>query len=382
MRLFLSAGEPSGDLHGANLIRCLRERVPDLDVVGFGGELMAKAGCRLVYPLCDLAVVGLWPVLTSVPTFARILEMARQSFLAEPPDALVMIDYPGFHWWLARAARKQGIPVCYFVPPQIWAWGTWRAGKMRRLCDSVLCSLPFEETWFRQRGIPARYIGHPYFDELAQQRLDSSFLAEQQRWPGPLVAILPGSRGSELRYNLPSLLRAADLIHTRRPDVRFLVACLKEKHAEAVRQRIGTTHLPLQVWHGKTAEIIHLAHSCMSVSGSVSLEMLFRGKPATILYRHHWFMVLLGHLLKRCKYITLVNLLADRILYPEYFSAGCMAETLAGHILHWLQDRQAYAELCSELAALKQQVAQGGACSRAADTILEMLHGRETRRAA
>ena len=127
MRLFISAGEPSGDLHGASLIRCLRERVGDLDVVGFGGDRMAEAGCRLVYPLCDLAVVGFMPVLASVPTFVRILDMARQSFRTEKPDALVMIDYPGFHWWLADCARKHGIPVSYFVPPQIWAWASWRA---------------------------------------------------------------------------------------------------------------------------------------------------------------------------------------------------------------------------------------------------------------
>src|ERR1700733_13606222 len=207
MRLFISAGEPSGDLHGASLIRCLRERVPDLDVVGFGGDRMAEAGCRLIYPLCDLAVVGFMPVLASVPTFAGILDRARQSFRAEKPDALVMIDYPGFHWWLAGCARKHGIPVSYFVPPQIWAWATWRARKMRRLCDQVLCSLSFEEPWFQQRGIPARYIGHPYFDELAQQQLDPAFLIGQRSLPGPIVAILPGSRGSELHYNLSSLVR-------------------------------------------------------------------------------------------------------------------------------------------------------------------------------
>jgi lipid-A-disaccharide synthase len=382
MRLFISAGEPSGDLHGASLMRCLRERVPDIEILGFGGERMAAAGCRLVYPLCDLAVVGIGPVLTSVPTFARILGMAKDAFRTERPDAVVMIDYPGFHWWLAGAARKEGIPVSYFVPPQIWAWGTWRAGKMRRLCDQVLCSLPFEQPWLTQRGIPARYIGHPYFDELGCQRLDPEFLTRQRLQPGPIVAILPGSRGSELRYNLPSLVRAADLIYTRRPDVRFLVACLKEKHAAHVRERIGATHLPLEVHHGRTPEIIHLAHSCMSVSGSVSLELLFHGKPATILYRHNPFTVALGHLLKRCKYITLVNLLADRVLYPEYFAARCLADTLAGHILHWLQDRDAYEKLCGELAELRQEVAKPGACARAAAAILELVRGKETRRAA
>jgi lipid-A-disaccharide synthase len=381
MRLFISAGEPSGDLHGASLIRCLRERRPDLDIVGFGGERMAAAGCRLVFPLCDMAVVGIGPVLASIPEFTRIIGLARESFRAEKPDALVMIDFPGFHWWLAGCARKQGIPVSYFVPPQIWAWGGWRAGKMRRLCDQVLCSLPFEEAWFQKHRIPARYIGHPYFDELNHQYLDPGFLDTYQGG-GPIVAILPGSRGSELRFNLPSLIRAADLIHTRRPDVRFMVACLKETHALHVRQQIGATHLPLEVHYGRTPEIIQLAHSCMSVSGSVSLELLFRGKPATILYRHHWIMMAIGQLLKRAKYITLVNLLADRVLYPEYFSSRCLAPELAGHILHWLQDQGAYDELRDELTALKNRVAQPGACARAAAAILDLVRGKETRRAA
>src|SRR5262245_25042629 len=122
MRLFLSAGEPSGDLHGANLIRRLRERYPDVEVIGFGGDKMAAAGAKLIYPLWDFAVMGLGAAIMAVPKLKRILDLAKEVFAREKPDALVMIDYPGFHWWLARAARKQGMPVSYFVPPQIWAW--------------------------------------------------------------------------------------------------------------------------------------------------------------------------------------------------------------------------------------------------------------------
>jgi lipid-A-disaccharide synthase len=383
MRLFISAGEPSGDLHGASLIHCLRERVPNLDVVGFGGDRMAAAGCRLIYPLCDHhAVVGVGQALRSISSFARILGMARESFRAERPDALVMIDYPGFHWWLAGAARQEGIPVSYFVPPQIWAWAPWRAKKMRRLCDQVLCSLPFEEPWLQQRGIPARYIGHPYFDELAGQHLDIGFLNEQRARPGTVVALLPGSRSYELQRNVPVLNRAAELVHERRPDVRFLVACLKPQQAEYVRATIGATHLPIEIHHGRTPEIIELAHSCMAVSGSVSLELLYRGKPAAIVYRIHWAMRLVGFAVLRAKYITLVNLLADKLLFPEYVTVRCVAHQLAGHVLHWLQEPEAYKQLCAELAALKQAVAEPGACGRAATAILELVRGQEVRRAA
>jgi lipid-A-disaccharide synthase len=372
MRLFISAGEPSGDLHGANLIRALRQSRPDVEVIGFGGERMAAAGSRLIYPLCDLAVVGLGPVLASVPTFARIVGLAGETFRRERPDAVVLIDYPGFHWWLARCARKHGIPVSYFVPPQLWAWGGWRTRKMRRLTDQVLCALPFEEAWFQQRGVAARYIGHPYFDELHRQRLDADFVADQRRRPGTVIALLPGSRHLELKRNLPSLVDAARIIHARRPDTRFLVACLKARHADELRPHLAGAGVPIEVHHGRTPEITHLAHSCVAVSGSVSLELLFRGKPAAVVYRLPWGLIALGKVLLRVKYVTLVNLLADRLLFPEYVTTRHSGAELAGHVLHWLEDRAAYETLCGELTQLRRQVAEPGACDRAAAAVLDL----------
>jgi lipid-A-disaccharide synthase len=376
MRLFISAGEPSGDLHGANLIRALKQSQPDVDVVGFGGDRMAAAGCRIVYPLCNLAVMGITSVLANIPTFARIVGLARESFRQHRPDALVMIDYPGFHWWLAGCARKQHLPVSYFVPPQLWAWAGWRVRKMRRLTDQVLCSLPFEETWFRQHGVAARYIGHPYFDELHGQRLDADFVASQRVRPGTVIGVLPGSRHGELERNLPSLVRAAQRIHARRPDTRFLVACLKPAHSDELRARLTGLALPLEVHHGRTPEIIHLAHSCLSVSGSISLELLFRGKPAAIVYCVPRHIRLLGWLLLRCKYITLVNLLADRLLFPEYVTTGNVGDQLAEHILSWLDDRAAYEDLCGRLNALRRRVAEPGACMRAAAAVLELAQAK------
>jgi lipid-A-disaccharide synthase len=376
MRLFVSAGEPSGDLHGSNLIHALRRREPGLEIHGFGGERMAAAGCRLLYPLCDLALVGLFRVLASVPRFWRILGLADRFFEEHRPDALVLIDYPGFHWWLARRARAHGIPVVYFVPPQVWGWLTHRVNKMRRLTDRVLCTLPFEEEWYRQRDVAAEYIGHPYFDELREQRLDSGFLEAQRERPGAIIGVLPGSRNQELHYNLSSLLRACSLIHARRPDARFLVACLRESQRQHVEGQLQALHLPIEVHAGRTPEIIHLAHSCLAVSGSVSLELLYRGKPSTVLYRHHAVSIGLAHLLKRVPYITLVNLLADRELFPEFFGVSCPAETMAAHVLHWLNDRAAYETLCGELAALREHVAMPGACERAAEAVLEMLRER------
>jgi lipid-A-disaccharide synthase len=373
MRLFISAGEPSGDLHGANLIHALRQREPNAEIQGFGGDRMAQAGCRLLYPLCDLAVVGIAPVVANLPRFWRLLNRADKCFEQYRPDALVLIDYPGFHWWLARRARAHGIPVIYFVPPQIWGWLTYRVRKMRRLTDRVLCNLPFEETWYRERNVAAEYIGHPYFDELREQKLDTAFVAEQRKKTGTIVALLPGSRDSELHFNLSSLLRAAALILAQRPDTRFLAACFRERHCSQVEERARGMNLPIEIHAGRTPEIIHLAHSCLAVSGSVSLELLYRGKPTAVLYRHRWISIALAHLLKRVPYITLVNLLANKELFPEYFGVQCPAESMAGHVLGWLNDRAAYEARCGELETLRERVAQPGACERAAEAILAVV---------
>jgi lipid-A-disaccharide synthase len=384
MRLFLSAGEPSGDLHAANLIRALRQLDPAVECVGFGGDRMAAAGGRLLYPLCRLAVMWFLRVLTNAVTFLRLLSQADRFFRDQRPDALILIDYPGFNFQLARLAHARGIPVFWFVPPQLWAWAGWRVRKMRRWVDHLLCSLPFEEPWYHARGVPAQYLGHPYFDELGGQRLDADFLAQQRRRPGPIVGILPGSRNQEIERNLASMLDAAARIHAGRPDVRFLVACLHQAHQERVaahlRRRPEFGRLPLEVCSGRTPEIIHLAHSCVAVSGSVGLELLAQGKPTVVLYKIGALDLFLGNLFKTCRYISLVNLLADRELFPEYLTWRNEAPAIAGHVLGWLDDPAAYERRRAELAELRQRVAKPGACGRAAAYVLQALRGQGTGR--
>jgi lipid-A-disaccharide synthase len=381
MRVFVSAGEPSGDLHGANLVRALHHQRPGLQISGFGGELIAAAGCSLLYPLADHAVIGLTQAAASVPHFWRILSLADRHFHENRPDVVVVIDNPGFHWWLAGTARKLGIPVVYFVAPQLWAWGGWRVGKMRRLVSRVLCTLPFEQEWYTARGVSATYIGHPYFDELRAQNLDVPFMTEQRAKPGIVIGLLPGSRRQELENNPPSLIRAAEIIHRERPDTRFLFACLKEEHRRRVAELVNETRLPIEVHAGRTPEIIELAHSTISVSGSVGLELLYRTTPSVVTFRVGRLGMVLAFLLKKVPHISLVNLLAGRELFPEFLSSQCEAEGMAGHILHWLNDEAAYSTLRRELITLRDRIAEPGACERAAQHVLEMA-GATTRAAA
>jgi lipid-A-disaccharide synthase len=382
MRIFICAGEPSGDIHGANLVRALKARRPDVECVGFGGDRMEAAGCRLLYPLCQLAVMWFARVLANAPTFLNLISQADRFFRHQRPDAVVLIDYPGFNWWIARRAHFHGIPVFYFVPPQLWAWAGWRVEKMRRFVDYVLCSLPFEEKWYHERAVlQARYVGHPFFDELPSQELDQAFMRDHGE--GPIIGLLPGSRTQELHRNLSTLVRSAVAINRERPDVKFLVACFRPAHQELVDEYMRRhPALPVITHVGKTPEIIELSQACVAVSGSVSLELLYRGKPTVVLYRIRPVDLKVGRFFMKTRFICLVNLLAQKELYPEYLTDRCEAPAIAGRILGWLNNESAYRDLCQELAELRNRVAAPGACARTAETILDALSQRGEPRAA
>ena len=392
LRIFFSVGEPSGDLHGANLIRALRERQPDVQCVGYGGPRMAEAGCELHTDLTALAVMWLLRVLVNLHVFYGLLKRAERYFRDERPDAVVLIDYPGFNWWIARKAKAQGIPVYYYTPPQIWSWASWRVKKMRRFVDHVLCSLPFEEDWFRRRGCRAEYVGHPFFDEVRRRPPDAAFVAQQRARPGRLVTLLPGSRTQEVQHNLRWFLKAAALIRREAPDARFAVAAFKPTHAEFAERLAAATALPVEVHVGRTPELMAAAECCLSVSGSVSLELLHYEKPTVILY---WVAPIAYEVQKwfrRVKYITLVNLLnaeelyprdlspydprqpdADRVLFPEYLTSDDRSADLAAHIVEWLTRPEKLRQRVAALRELKREVGRPGASERAAAYILDTL---------
>lgn len=383
MRIFICAGEPSGDLHGANLIGVLRQHFPGAEFVGFGGERMESAGCKLLYPLCRLAVMWFARVLANAPTFLSLISRADRYFRHQRPDAVVLIDYPGFNWWMARRAHFHGIPVFYFVPPQIWAWFSWRVKKMQRFVDHVLCTLPFEQNWYLERGVRAHYVGHPYFDELPHQTLDTSFLDAQRRPGAEIVGLLPGSRAQEVTRNLSTLARTAGLVQRDRPNARFLVACYKPAHKAQIDAYLKKLpELPVETHVGRTPEIIELSRACVAVSGSVGLELFYRLKPSAIVYRIGKLDMTIARPFINSPFISLVNLLAERELYPEFLTDRCEAPAVAQHVLRWLGDPAAHASMVQELSDLKQRVALPGACQRTGEYIARVLRERATRRAA
>jgi lipid-A-disaccharide synthase len=395
MKIFFSAGEPSGDLHGANLIRQLHAQQPELEAVGYGGPEMAAAGCTLHTDMTVLAVMWLLRVILNIHKFLALAGRADRYFRHHRPDAVVLIDYPGFNWWIARRAKAHGIPVFYFAPPQVWAWATHRIRKVRRYVDHVLCSLPFEQKWYRERGANATFIGHPYFDEVRRQQLDETFLAEHRDATRPLVAILPGSRTQEVEHNLRYFLKAAALIREAVPRVRFAIAAFKPHQAEMARKAVAASGLDVEVYLKRTPELIHMATCCLAVSGSVSLELLYQTKPTVILYWISRLGYFLQRRYRRVKYITLVNLLSaadpfdgdattydpeagetPEVLYPEYVTCADKSRPLAAHAIRWLTDREEREKLVRRLESLKTEVAHGGAARSAADYILADLQRR------
>ncbi|CAN5688437.1 lipid-A-disaccharide synthase [soil metagenome] len=379
MRIFLSTGEPSGDLHAANLIRALRKRLPDAEFVGYGGPHMARAGAQVLYPLVDLAVMWFLRVLLNLHKFVGLVWRADRLFRDQRPDAVILIDYPGFNWHIARKAKARGIPVFYYVPPQLWAWAGWRVKKMRRDVDHVLCSLPFEPAWYQSKGVSGAVdVGHPYFDELAARTLDAGFLAEQRSGSGPILALLPGSRTQELIRNLPTMLRAAAEVYRQRPDVRFAMACLHDRHRDLARSIIAEVGaeaeaLPIELHSGKTAELIRLAEVAWSVSGSVGLELMADALPTVVLYKVRRIDLLIARPFIKARFISLVNLLADDEVMPEYLTGRDVSSELAGWALKWLNDPAERAQASSRLAALRDRVVRPGASERAADRIAEQI---------
>lgn len=395
MKIFFSVGEPSGDLHGANLIRELRSRGHDWEFVGYGGPKMRQAGARLHEDLTQLAIMWFLRVLLNLHKFIGLARKAERYFIEQRPDAVVLIDYPGFNWHIARRAKKHGIPVFYYGTPQLWGWAPWRVKKMRRDVDHVLCKLTFEPEWYRLRGCQATYVGHPYFDELKQQQPDQAFLSELQSLQGPLVTILPGSRTQEIKSNLSDLLLAAAKVRRKVPNARFAIAGFKESQRTLIESFVAESRFRGEVHIGRTTELIRAAHCCLAVSGSVSLELLYHAKPTAILYRISPIAFWVQKQFRSVRYITLVNLLTDKdlfadweaevgvyepgnprddhVLMPEYLCCEDKTDELATHVVRWLTDDAAYTERVKQLSTLKAEVGHGGASKRAADYLVAEL---------
>jgi lipid-A-disaccharide synthase len=387
-RVFFSVGEPSGDQHAARLIEKIAQIDPSIQTQGFGGPAMQQAGCKIELDLTQHAVVGLVEVLPKIRQFFGFADQAEAVFAAGNVDAVVLVDFPGFNWHIAKRAKRYGIPVHYYCPPQLWAWAPWRIRKMRRSVDHVWSVLPFEHEYFHARGLNSAYVGHPFFDAVAETELDAQLMAEfsQSTQSGaPMVAVLPGSRGHEVRGNFPIMLQAIRRLHQRHPNARFAVAACRDAQGLWCRDQLTPEDrlLPIDFFVGKTSEVIEAAQCAMMVSGSVSLELMARRTPAAVIYRVGRFLHTVGRRLVQVDSLTLPNLIAGRKIFPEFVSVGPTdpaVDFLTDSIDSMLGDPFYFRSLLSDLDATRADFAVPGASAKLAKAICQSLvsAGRDT----
>ena len=385
MKFFFSAGEPSGDIHAAALIETIKRHAPNSEFVGLGGPKMEQAGCRLIADMTQFAVMWLWQVIKRYFQFRKLLEDAKRALIFENVDIVVLVDYPSFNWHIAKAAQDIGIPVVYFMPPQVWAWAQHRVKKMRRLIDVVLCSLPFEWQWFKRNGCETVFIGHPFFEEVRKKQSDPNFLMNFYALygSGPVLTVLAGSRKQEVQTNLDDLLSTVRRVQYEVPNVQPVFAAFNEEHAAMIQQRISARKMTVPVFAKQTTELIRAADCCLAVSGSVSLELLACNKPSVIYYRVGLFPLLVQRFFRRTRYITLVNLLAashrrgqsvfyedsvrvipkepsatdrDLMLFPEFLTSTDRSVEMSDILIRWLSQPNQLAAQKQRLDALLREV--------------------------
>jgi lipid-A-disaccharide synthase len=373
--ILLSAGEASGDLLGAELATELKRRTPDLELAGMGGDRMAAAGVALAVQARDVAVVGLTEALARLPKLWRAYRLLVGMLRDPRPDLLLCIDFPEFNLRLARAAARVGVPVCYYVSPQIWAWRRGRIRTLRRLVRRMLVIFPFEEALYREAGVPVRFVGHPLLDrvqavpsrEVCRARLG---LLGGER----LIGLLPGSREAEVRRHLPVMAEAAARIGTALPGTRFAVAVADTVAPERLTPLVPSDlRAAIRLVTGDTYGVIRAAELVIAASGTVTLEAGVLGTPLVVIYKVSPLTYLAGRLLIRVPFIGMVNLVAGRQVAPELIQGAATPERIAAEALSLLRDPTRLAAVRAELARLPGLLGEGGAPGRAAEAVLACL---------
>ncbi len=369
--IMIIAGEASGDLHGAQVIKALQKTAPGIKVFGIGGRKMEAAGAQILIPAETLAVVGITEALSNASRLLRALRKARQWLSQRRPDLLLLIDFPDFNLKTASFAKKLGIPVLYYISPQIWAWRSGRVRKIKKLVDKIAVILPFEEKFFRKHGVPATFVGHPLLDQIRNEPGPAPVPAENQ----PAIGLLPGSRQAEVARLLPPMLEAAVKVSGQLPGLRFLLSQAPSVPGSATGSILADYHGKLNLEIVK-APVSHLFDRCQLVvaaSGTVTLEAAIYQIPLIIVYKVSPVSYLLGRLLINVRQIGLVNLIAGRTIAPELIQQQVNGANLAKHILEFMANPQRLELARRQLAEVHTALGKPGAANRVAQMALELL---------
>lgn len=369
MKLYVVAGEASGDARGAELLRALQAQTAGrLEIHGAGGPQMRALVGGDFFDWADEAVVGLWDVLKKYGYFKAQFDRMLAEIVQQKPDALILIDYPGFNLRLAKAvhAKRPETKIIYYISPQVWAWNRGRIPKMAQYLDLMLCIFPFEKPLYEASGLRTEFVGHPMLESLAAKRLGGERETN-------LVALLPGSRGKEVRKIFPAMLAAAQELHRRAPHLRFEAAAASEAVAGEMRAlagdlcavRIGTAH-----------ELMQRATAGMVCSGTATLEAAYFGLPMVILYKVAWLTWVIGKRLVRVPFLGMPNILAGREIVREFLQEAAQPAPIAEAILPLVENVSTREAQQRELAAIIALLGDRGAGARAAESILRALDFR------
>ena len=371
----LITGEVSGDMHAAALVRAIKRRLPGAAFFGIGGDHMRAEGVETLQESDEMAVTGFWEAIRRFAFFKRVFFRMLDEVRARKPTAVILVDYPGFNLRFAARAHALGIPVIYYICPQVWAWNRKRIPRMARVVDRLITIFPFEAEHFAGTGLRVDFAGHPLVDEA--QRLHAR-PEEALPWPAPRrVAILPGSRDHEIDRILPPLWKAAARLEARLPEVGFLLAAPSPRVARMVRDRLarlpGKAPARWELVTGRTREVLRQARAAFVASGTATLEASLMRCPMVIAYRVAPITSLVAHMVIRLSHVGMVNIVAGREVCPELLQDQCTPRNLCRAIEPLVVDSERRDRMLSDLDAVNHALGEGGAEDKAARAVLDEL---------
>lgn len=368
--IWINAGEASGEMHGAMLAKELMKQDPGVKIMGMGGPDMEKAGCDIRYSMQLINLVGFTEVFPKLPRLLKLFGEIEEVFKKERPKAVVLIDCPDFNFRLVKIAHKLGIPVYYYITPQIWAWRQGRAKFLQKYVRKILCILPFEQQFFKERGVDAQYVGHPLLDIIPLSELDAIE-------PDPnLVGIFPGSRSKEISSLLPEFAKAAEMIAADFPEVRFSIARAPGVKESRLRQ-LWPENLPVTINEPENRyRLMRNSNVIMAASGTATLECALIGTPTLVAYKMSALSGLLAKKVLKIKYVSLANIISDKSILPEFLLENATAVNFYGQVKQWLGSPESARAVRGELEHLRELIGDPGVAGRTAGIILDdMKHG-------
>ena len=372
--IMIVAGEASGDMHGANLVKEMLKIDPTLNFYGIGGKKMKEEKVQLLADASDMAVVGLTEVVSKLGNIFKIMSIMKKSMDERKPDLVILIDYPDFNLPLAKAAKKRGIKVFYYISPQVWAWRKGRIGQIKKNVNKMAVILPFEVETYAQEDFTVNYIGHPLLDLVKQNYSKQESrkkigLAENKT----TIGILPGSRLSEIKKLMPELLRAAEILKREIPDIQFVLPLADTLEEKNVAEIISRFDLKINIITGHTYDVISCADLALVASGTATLETALLNVPMVIVYKVSPLSYFIGRLIVDVKNIGLVNIIAGKTIVPELIQKDASGQRIAEEALSILNNAERKQEIVKELTTIHAKLGEPGAAIRAAQIACDMI---------